>query len=117
MTPHCSACPEPPDLPCCGHLCELAGTAPHWDAHILARNALPCPGAEPAPAPPPLEPATALRDRRLALAMAELCPYREPLSSTGCGCTARCWANRGYRGGPIVNADECIACQTHPFPT
>jgi hypothetical protein len=70
----------------------------------------------PPPPPPNPEFGTALRDRRLALAMADLCLYREPLSSTGCGCTARCWANRGYRGGPIVNPDECIACMTHLHP-
>jgi hypothetical protein len=110
----CPNCPVPPGSECSATLCTLAGTAPHWDRHILGRTGMPAP-----PAAPSSIPLAAYLDRR---DLARACPYRwdDDLDS-GCGCHEPrvCLAGKGRENFhlgrlAIVTLPECMACVAAP---
>src|SRR5690349_5874789 len=100
----CDRCPVAIGPPCCGPalgLCPRA-RAPEWDAHLIARSALPC-----APALPSATRRRAVADQVEALQLMAACDYRRKAQ---CGCTElwRCDLGQG-RDGEVTRAD-CLAC-------
>jgi hypothetical protein len=111
----CTSCPVPEGSPCDESLCPLAGTAPHWDRHILGRMRLL------AGAGGPIEPGRA-RAYWARKRLVQACPYRwdDDLDS-GCGCHEPrvCLMGRGrenYHVGrlAIVTLQDCMNCVSAP---